>query len=379
MNTATQPTLIFIPDISGFTHFVSNTEITHSRHIIEELLETLLEANEIGLEVSEIEGDAILFYRFGQAPTAAELLAQVQKMFVRFHAHLKKYETHRICHCGACRTAHDLTLKFIAHYGDIAQNRIKEYTKLFGKDVIVAHRLLKNDIEHHEYALFTDPLVKACSTWVEVPEAAWTGVQRSEQEYDSGPVKYCYLALAPLMERVPDPAPEDYRIPGVTAQVMHSEAVIDAPMKMVFDVISDLPWRSRWVVDAEPEVTDLNHAIFQEGATHKCLAKGAAIVSHDFHSRPESISFSETNVRRDFSIVYTLYRVDDRRTRAVARGFMKRNPFTQLIFRLFYRKNIMKAYAETWTNLNGYCQGLIAAGSLHHYAIETQNEEQAAA
>ena len=56
--------LLFIPDISGFTRFVNETEIEHSRLIIQELLETLINTNEIGLEISEIEGDAILFYKF---------------------------------------------------------------------------------------------------------------------------------------------------------------------------------------------------------------------------------------------------------------------------------------------------------------------------
>ncbi|MGK2864071.1 MAG: hypothetical protein ACSLE0_19220 [Chitinophagaceae bacterium] len=34
--------LIFIPDISGFTGFVNETDIEHSRHIIQELQETML-------------------------------------------------------------------------------------------------------------------------------------------------------------------------------------------------------------------------------------------------------------------------------------------------------------------------------------------------
>ncbi len=370
--TATQPALIFIPDISGFTRFVSETEVSHSKHIIEELLETLLDANDIGLQVSEIEGDAILFYRFGQAPAAAELLALVQKMFVRFHAHLKKYDTHRICHCGACRTAHSLTLKFIAHYGHIAENKIKQYTKLFGKEVIVAHRLLKNDIEHHEYALFTEPLAKACVTWSEIPKTAWSNVQNSEQEYDSGPVKYSYLALAPLMDRVPDPQPEDYRIPGVSAKVLESETMIEAPMKMVFDVFSDLPWRAKWIAGSEPEVTNLNHDILQEGSTHKCLAKGSVTVSHDFHRQPDSISFSETNQERDFSVIYTLYRQNEKQTRLVAQVFMKKNLLKILAFKLSRRKNYQEDLAQTWSNLNGYCQSLIQAGKLHHYAIMTE-------
>src|ERR1700740_1390715 len=73
--------LLFIPDISGFTRFVNETDIQHSRLIIQELLELLINSNQIGLEVSEIEGDAILFYKFGEAPSPNDLYKQVEKMF----------------------------------------------------------------------------------------------------------------------------------------------------------------------------------------------------------------------------------------------------------------------------------------------------------
>ena len=53
-----QSGLIFIPDISGFTHFVNSVELKHSQHIIGELLETIIDANQMGLSVSEVEGDA---------------------------------------------------------------------------------------------------------------------------------------------------------------------------------------------------------------------------------------------------------------------------------------------------------------------------------
>lgn len=53
--------LLFIPDISGFTKFVHENEIEHSRIIIEELLENIINSNEIGLKISEVEGDAVLF------------------------------------------------------------------------------------------------------------------------------------------------------------------------------------------------------------------------------------------------------------------------------------------------------------------------------
>jgi len=39
--------LLFIPDVSGFTQFVNSVELEHSQHIIGELLETILDANQI--------------------------------------------------------------------------------------------------------------------------------------------------------------------------------------------------------------------------------------------------------------------------------------------------------------------------------------------
>ena len=73
--------LIFIPDISGFTHFVNSVEIDHSQHIIHELLELILKANQIDLTVSGIEGNAILFYKFEEPPDLMAAYEQVEKMF----------------------------------------------------------------------------------------------------------------------------------------------------------------------------------------------------------------------------------------------------------------------------------------------------------
>ena len=80
-----QPALLFMPDISGFTQFVNETEILHSQHIVQELLEILIDSNHLNLEVCEVEGDAIFFYRFGDKPDLKGLLLQVEKMFIRFH------------------------------------------------------------------------------------------------------------------------------------------------------------------------------------------------------------------------------------------------------------------------------------------------------
>ena len=147
--------LLFIPDISGFSKFVNEVEIEHSRFIIQQLLDLLINANDSGLEISEIEGDAILFYKFGEPEQLSALYNQVEKMFRAFHQYLVAYDNRKICQCKACISAVDLTLKVITHYGEFTPLNVQQFNKLIGKDVIVAHQLLKNVIPQHEYWLVT--------------------------------------------------------------------------------------------------------------------------------------------------------------------------------------------------------------------------------
>lgn len=70
------PALICIPDITGFTRFMAETDLDFSRKIIPPLLRCLVASNTISMKVGEVEGDAILFYRFGALPTLIELTEQ---------------------------------------------------------------------------------------------------------------------------------------------------------------------------------------------------------------------------------------------------------------------------------------------------------------
>lgn len=362
---APQQTLFFIPDISGFTKFVHDTEISHSQHIIEELLELLVDANEIGLIVSEIEGDAVLFYRGGQAPTAAELLAQVQRMYVRFHAHLRRYEALRICQCGACRTANDLTLKFIVHYGEVGKNQVKEHRKLFGRDVIVAHRLMKNEVPCQEYVLLTHQLLNACSNWVQLKEAVWSPPESHEEAYDFGTVAYCYIDLAPLQAHVPAPTVEDYSLPGVTVEVMRIESVIEAPLELVFDVVTDLSRRHNWIVGLQGSDRH-NGRITRNGSTHRCIVKDQEddpfYVTHAFEVGDDLVTFTDTNQRDGMCNVYILRRLAEKVTRLEVHTFMEQKLLKLAFFRLFMKRQYSQIVRHSHENLKAYCKELSVAG-----------------
>lgn len=151
--------LLFIPDISGFTNFIHTTEIKHSQHIISELLELLIDCNDLDMELAEIEGDALFFFKLNQIPNLDELLTQIKKSFLRFHHHLQLYENKRICQCGACTTASELDLKFVVHIGSFEFIEVKGKRKPLCECVITVHRLLKNKINSDEYILITKDMV----------------------------------------------------------------------------------------------------------------------------------------------------------------------------------------------------------------------------
>ena len=150
--------LLFLPDISGFTEFVQSTEIEHSQHVISELLEVLIEANTQDLQLAEIEGDALFFYKEEEVPSLEKLLAQVETMFTAFYGHLKLLEKNRVCPCNACHSAANLQLKIIAHTAQLQFISVQDKRKPFGSQVIEVHRLMKNSVDSDNYVLLSKEL-----------------------------------------------------------------------------------------------------------------------------------------------------------------------------------------------------------------------------
>lgn len=156
MTKASSKSVIFIPDISGFSKFVNDIEILHGREITAELLEEIISSDELDLEISEVEGDAVLFYKMGEPIPIYEIYNQAVKTLHKFHQKKDEVQQKKICKCNACKSVKNLSLKFIVHFDNVELINIKQFKKLYGKGVILAHRLLKNNLEEKEYILFTD-------------------------------------------------------------------------------------------------------------------------------------------------------------------------------------------------------------------------------
>ncbi|GAA0715400.1 hypothetical protein GCM10009430_09800 [Aquimarina litoralis] len=195
-----EPTLICIPDISGFTQFMSTTDIELGSKVIPALLNRVIYANKLDLRVSEIEGDAILFYKTGPLPTFTELVYQCRLFYTEFYEQLKilhkKYKNDK-----QGKSIPDmLGLKIVLHYGrEVSSVPIGKNIKLMGEDVIIAHRLLKNKVPIDEYILLSENLRSQYKESTIERNFGWGELHDRETEYKHiGEINYSYIDLRPL-------------------------------------------------------------------------------------------------------------------------------------------------------------------------------------
>jgi hypothetical protein len=347
--------LLFIPDISGFTRFITETEIEHSRRIIEELLEVVIDANHLGLEVSEIEGDAVLFYKFGASPDLKQLYEQVERMFCAFHERLAAYETTRYCQCRACASAEGLTLKIISHYGEFTSYNVRQFSKLIGKDVIVAHQLLKNDIDRHEYWLVTSNLVSDepaadLPGWIQ-----WNlGVHRTE----GGEINYRYTPLTELRGKVPQGLLPDLEPARKTLMLSASRTYATHIIAMAH-AVGDFRYRSRWQ-EGVRDVEDLSVHLPRVGMRCRHIMDDGSIsvCASSYSFDPDRIVVSETDEAKLVTSTFTMERLEPERTKLTVDVYLKSGAFRELAFRLFRRRKLETSLQQSLVNLDEFVKEL---------------------
>ncbi|CAM3084914.1 DUF2652 domain-containing protein [Chryseobacterium flavum] len=156
-NTNIQEGIILIPDFSGFTEFVFNTKLYTGEYIVRQLLSTLIDVNSHYFEISEIEGDAILFYRYDESPSYQRISGMLTKMRNAFNRKIEELSKN-------LSITIELSLKFIVHYGTFSQYNIGNFRKLYGKTIVEAHQFLKNEwAEQPSYALFSNSFLENSS------------------------------------------------------------------------------------------------------------------------------------------------------------------------------------------------------------------------
>ena len=124
------------------------------------------------------------------SPSLGEVVDQCTEMFVRFHECLVVIERDSVCRCGAWSLA-PLGVKFIIHFGEIQEISVAGFTKATGREMIVAHKLLKNDIPVREHILVTEAGTEVLGTPGESGRLRW---EKESSEKGVGEVRYDFAS-----------------------------------------------------------------------------------------------------------------------------------------------------------------------------------------
>ena len=204
MSYRTDHGFLVLADVSGFTAFVTTTELQHGSEIIAGLLDEVVEHLSPPLEIQEIEGDAV--FALGGAGSelpSTRLLEVLEDAFAAFKIRQRTLQEEETCQCGACQQMWRLDLKMVVHHGAFLRHTVAGRSRVTGTAVILVHRLLKNGIaQAGGYALLTEPALRSLGI-----DAEQAGLSEHTERYDYlGDVRCFVRDLRLTAEGPPHPA-----------------------------------------------------------------------------------------------------------------------------------------------------------------------------
>ncbi len=146
MVAAAQPMFLLIADISGYTGYLADVELDHAQDILADLIGAVVSALRPTFRLAKLEGDAAFTWAPGETMDGTVLLDTIERCYFGFRRRRRDVRQATSCECNACARIPDLDLKFVVHHGAAIVQRVAGRQELLGSDVIVVHRLLKNDI-----------------------------------------------------------------------------------------------------------------------------------------------------------------------------------------------------------------------------------------
>ncbi|MBI1885135.1 MAG: DUF2652 domain-containing protein [Chloroflexi bacterium] len=254
-----------LADISGYTPFVTGVGIEHGKEITAHLLNGILKSCRGHWKVGNIEGDCVFFYRQGREEPA-ELLLHAREIYKAFSREIFDISARAACPCGACTKVNQLALKFIVHAGEFDSQTVGRRKEVFGPDVVLAHRLLKNSVPIDEYVLLTHQYAGGVAAPGPAPV---TG----KDEYEGiGPVEYTYLDLAPVRQEVE--ASNRFFVTPEQAK-MRIIIDIDAGPDEVWDALCSPEKHLEWSGEKEHWEAPSRHG--RIGKVHRCVGTDGSV------------------------------------------------------------------------------------------------------
>jgi uncharacterized protein YndB with AHSA1/START domain len=239
-----EPACLAIADITGYTRFLAGSELDHAQDILADLMNTVVTSLRPMLRLAKLEGDAVFVYTLTDAVDGPAVQDTIERSYFAFQRRLRDIRQASSCECNACILVPDLDLKVVLHYGQVVLQRIGTSEELVGSDVIVVHRLLKNEVTAatgmRAYAFYTD----ACLAAMGLDDPAGSGMVRHKEAFEdigdvSGWVVDLHLAWSSEQERA--------RLVVEAKDTLRTyEATLEAPPALVWEHLTSPRLRPMW-------------------------------------------------------------------------------------------------------------------------------------
>ncbi len=260
---------LLIADITGYTAYLSRSELLHADQTLSALLELLVTATPPPMEVAQLEGDAVMSYAFeGEMPSGQTFIETIEAIYVEFRRALELMVINTTCECNACANISGLDLKFFVHHGAFLVQPVHDRRQLVGSDVNLIHRLLKNSVTEitgiRAYLLMTDPARSALgiadgSSWLQ---------PHTEDLADFGEVTVWVRDMLPAFKATKDVARVFYGPDEVLATLTTE---ISAPRHVVWDFLRDSAARNVILGSDRYEIDGAADGWVGEGSTYRCF------------------------------------------------------------------------------------------------------------
>ncbi|MBL4635397.1 MAG: DUF2652 domain-containing protein [Kofleriaceae bacterium] len=138
---------LLIADLSGYTAYLTSTELEHASGVIKGLLDVLVSRLGDPTHLWRLEGDAVLAYTTDpNFPDGNTFLTICEDMYNGFRERRLNMHANSTCECRACAQVLDLDLKIFVHHGEFEEMEIGPMRDISGTDAILVHRLAKTKV-----------------------------------------------------------------------------------------------------------------------------------------------------------------------------------------------------------------------------------------
>jgi len=137
----------------------------------------------------------------------------------------------------------------------------------------------------------------------------------------------------------------------------------EAGIILLFHATGDFNYRSRWRAGVKA-IEEVMHFLPRIGMQCRCIMENGQVniysSSYSFH--PERIEFSETDVKDNSTVYYTLEKIAENKTKLTLDFYLEKNAIRQALFNLFKKKKTEENFRQSLENLTSLAKEIKLPG-----------------